>query len=105
MKILISLTLFTGMNQEVIQRVAQNMPRHMLQSLSQVANHTPHYLQTPGAASTTSAYGGVQISTPYTPSGQTPFLTPSQPTPRYNEQIDWTKAAAAWASHTTPRAG
>ncbi|OXU22488.1 hypothetical protein TSAR_006883 [Trichomalopsis sarcophagae] len=93
-----------GMNQEVIQRVAQNMPRHMLQSLSQVANHTPHYLQTPGAASTTSAYGGMQINTPYTPSGQTPFLTPNQPTPRYNEQIDWTKAAAAWASHTTPRA-
>lgn len=39
------------MNAEAIQRVAQNMPNHMLHSLSQVASHTPHYPHTPGAYS------------------------------------------------------
>lgn len=66
-----------SMNAEAIQRVAQNMPNHMLHSLSQVASHTPHYPHTPGA------YSLHQYpATPYTPSGQTPFMTPYA-TPRY----------------------
>ncbi|XP_024870105.1 transcription elongation factor SPT6-like [Temnothorax curvispinosus] len=89
----------SGMNQEAIQRVAQNLPHHMLHSLSQVANQTPHHYppHTPGAASAT-GYGGVHtyLNTPYTPSGQTPFMTAyqtphhtphhGQPTPRYGQQ-------------------
>lgn len=39
-----------GMNPEAIQRVAQNLPTHMMQTLSAVANQTPHYPHTPGAA-------------------------------------------------------
>ncbi|XP_012270306.1 transcription elongation factor SPT6 [Orussus abietinus] len=93
-----------AMNQEAIQRVAQNLPHHMLHSLSQVANHTPHHYHpphTPGAGST-AGYGGLHTypNTPYTPSGQTPFMTPyqtphqtphhtphhGQPTPRYGQQ-------------------
>lgn len=70
--------------QESIQRVAQNLPNHMLQSLTQAASQqTPHYPHTPGQYH--------YANTPYTPSGQTPFMTPyatphmniSQ-TPRYN---------------------
>ncbi|XP_078047458.1 transcription elongation factor SPT6 isoform X1 [Augochlora pura] len=89
----------SGMNQEAIQRVAQNLPHHMLHSLSQVANQTPHHYppHTPGTASV-AGYGGVHTypNTPYTPSGQTPFMTPyqtphhtphhGQPTPRYGQQ-------------------
>ncbi|KAL1140288.1 hypothetical protein AAG570_000220 [Ranatra chinensis] len=68
-----------GMNAEAIQRVAQNMPSHMLHSLSQVASHTPHYPHTPAA------YSVHQYpNTPYTPSGQTPFMTPYT-TPRYGQ--------------------
>ncbi|KOX79279.1 Transcription elongation factor SPT6 [Melipona quadrifasciata] len=89
-----------GMNQEAIQRVAQNLPHHMLHSLSQVANQTSHHYppHTPGTTSAT-GYGGVHTypNTPYTPSGQTPFMTPyqtphhtphhhGQPTPRYGQQ-------------------
>ncbi|XP_017793154.1 PREDICTED: transcription elongation factor SPT6-like isoform X2 [Habropoda laboriosa] len=88
------------MNQEAIQRVAQNLPHHMLHSLSQVANQTPHHYppHTPGTANAT-GYSGVHTypNTPYTPSGQTPFMTPyqtphhtphhhGQPTPRYGQQ-------------------
>ncbi|CAH0563642.1 unnamed protein product [Brassicogethes aeneus] len=79
---------FNNMNSEAIQRVAQNLPSHMMQTLSAVANQTPHYPpHTPGGA-----YGaGNYINTPYTPSGQTPFMTPyqtphSQQTPRYGQQ-------------------
>ncbi|KOC62569.1 Transcription elongation factor SPT6 [Habropoda laboriosa] len=90
----------SGMNQEAIQRVAQNLPHHMLHSLSQVANQTPHHYppHTPGTANAT-GYSGVHTypNTPYTPSGQTPFMTPyqtphhtphhhGQPTPRYGQQ-------------------
>ncbi|XP_029678136.1 transcription elongation factor SPT6 isoform X2 [Formica exsecta] len=89
----------SGMNQEAIQRVAQNLPHHMLHSLSQVANQTPHHYppHTPGTAGA-AGYGGVHTypNTPYTPSGQTPFMTPyqtphhtphhGQPTPRYGQQ-------------------
>lgn len=39
-----------GMNPEAIQRVAQNLPTHMMQTLSAVANQTPHYPHTPGGA-------------------------------------------------------
>lgn len=68
--------IFSGVNPDAIQRVAQNMPHHMLHSLSKVANHTPHHYPpyTPGAASVSNY--GVYGSTPYTPSGQTPFMTP-----------------------------
>lgn len=44
--------LFSGMNPEAIQRVAQNLPTHMLHSLSQVASQTPHYPHTPGGGAT-----------------------------------------------------
>ena len=40
--------MLTGVNPEAIQRVAQNIPSHMLHSLSQVASQTPHYPTTPG---------------------------------------------------------
>ncbi|XP_066246684.1 transcription elongation factor SPT6 [Euwallacea similis] len=78
-------TPFNSMNLEAIQRVAQNLPSHTLQSLSAVANQTPHYPHTPGGA-----YGANYINTPYTPSGQTPFMTPYQTphahqTPRYGQ--------------------
>ncbi|XP_071442779.1 transcription elongation factor SPT6 isoform X2 [Hetaerina americana] len=82
-----------NMNPETIQRVAQNLPSHMLHSLSQAASHTPHYPHTPGGgtAGYSSAYG-TYANTPYTPSGQTPFMTPyqtphgSSQTPRYGQQ-------------------
>ncbi|KOC62723.1 Transcription elongation factor SPT6 [Habropoda laboriosa] len=70
-----------GVNSDAIQRVAQNMPHHMLHSLSKVANQTPHYPPyTPGTASVNNY--GMYGSTPYTPSGQTPFMTP-YPTPHH----------------------
>lgn len=79
-----------GVNSEAIQRVAQNIPSHMLHSLSQVASQTPHYPTTPGGFNMPT-----YPNTPYTPSGQTPFMTPyhtphhpgvSQQTPRYGQQ-------------------
>ncbi|KAI4456284.1 transcription elongation factor spt6 [Holotrichia oblita] len=77
---------FNAMNSETLQRVVQNLPNHMMQTLSAVANQTPHYPHTPGAYA-----ANTYINTPYTPSGQTPFLTPyqtphSQQTPRYGQQ-------------------
>lgn len=65
-----------GVNPDAIQRVAQNMPHHMLHSLTKVASQTPHHYTpyTPGAASVNNY--GMYGSTPYTPSGQTPFMTP-----------------------------
>lgn len=71
---------------DAIHKVAKSMPHHMLHSLSQVASKTPHYPHTPG-------YGGQSsyVNTPYTPSGQTPFMTPYQTphnstqTPRYGQ--------------------
>ncbi|KAG5681165.1 hypothetical protein PVAND_010625 [Polypedilum vanderplanki] len=62
-----------SVHNEAIQRVAQNLPTHMFNSLAQATNTTPHY---------------PQANTPYTPSGQTPFLafTPhSSQTPRYGQ--------------------
>ncbi|XP_053981515.1 transcription elongation factor SPT6-like [Hylaeus volcanicus] len=66
-----------GVNPDAIQKVAQSMPHHMLHSLSKVASQTPHNYPpcTPGTASVNN-YGGIYGSTPYTPSGQTPFMTP-----------------------------
>ncbi|KAH0952476.1 hypothetical protein HN011_000116 [Eciton burchellii] len=89
----------SGMNQEVIERVAHNLPHQVLHSLSLVANQTPHHYppHTPGATGA-AGYSGVHTypNTPYTPSGQTPFMTPyqtphhtphhGQPTPRYGQQ-------------------
>lgn len=46
------------MNPETIQRVAQNLPSHMMQTLSAVANQTPHYPHTPGGA-----YGANYLNT------------------------------------------
>lgn len=46
------------MNPEAIQRVAQNLPSHMMQTLSAVANQTPHYPHTPGGA-----YGANYLNT------------------------------------------
>lgn len=74
-----------SMSTEAIQRVAQNLPSHMVQALSAATNQTPHYPHTPGG------YGANYINTPYTPSGQTPYMTPfqtphTQQTPRYGQQ-------------------
>lgn len=69
---------------DAIHKVAQNMPQHMMHSLSQATSHTPHYPHTPG-------YG--QINTPYTPSGQTPFMTPYH-TPHHSPHMT--------PMHTTP---
>ncbi|KAK7079180.1 Transcription elongation factor SPT6 [Halocaridina rubra] len=68
-----------------IQKVAQNLNPHMLHNLSQAAN-TPYGGQTPGAFS--QGYSNY-ANTPYTPSGQTPFMTPyttpgPSNTPRYS---------------------
>lgn len=67
---------------EAINKVARNLPTHMLHSLSQVANKTPHYPHTPGVYGAQSSY----VNTPYTPSGQTPFMTPYQNTPHHVTQ-------------------
>ncbi|XP_076167976.1 transcription elongation factor SPT6 [Ptiloglossa arizonensis] len=71
-----------GLNTDAIQKVAQNMPHHMLHSLSKVASQTPRNYPpcTPGTASVNNY--GMYGSTPYTPSGQTPFMTPYH-TPRH----------------------
>ncbi|XP_068217415.1 transcription elongation factor SPT6 isoform X2 [Palaemon carinicauda] len=68
-----------------IQKVAQNLNPHMLHNLSQAATNTPYGGQTPGAFS--QGYSNY-ANTPYTPSGQTPFMTPyttpgPSNTPRY----------------------
>jgi len=60
----------SGVNSETLQRVAQSIPSHMLHSLTQAA----HFQGTPGAF-------GYPANTPYTPSGQTPFMTPYNNTP------------------------
>ncbi|XP_053682343.1 transcription elongation factor SPT6 isoform X2 [Sabethes cyaneus] len=63
---------------DTIQKMAQTMPAHLLTSLTQATGHTPHYGYTPGDIGSTSNY----ITTPYTPSGQTPYMTPYQQTPQ-----------------------
>lgn len=69
---------------DAIHKVAQNMPAHMMQSLSQATSHS-HYPHTPGY--------GQNINTPYTPSGQTPFMTPYH-TPHHSDHMT--------PMHTTP---
>jgi len=59
-----------AVNPETLHRVAQSMPSHMLQNLSKAA----HFQGTPGPF-------GYPANTPYTPSGQTPFMTPYATTP------------------------
>lgn len=91
---------------DAIHKVAKNMPSHMLQSLSQVASKTPHYPTfTPGyGSSSTSGGQSSYVNTPYTPSGQTPFMTPyhtphhSSQTPRYGQ----TQSHGYSQGHNTP---
>lgn len=67
------------------------------QQMSQnVSLHTPHFSSTPG-------YHGGYVNTPYTPSGQTPFMTPyttphSSQTPRYGSN---TPSPGSSTSHLT----
>lgn len=68
-------------NSDAITKLAQNMPTHMLNSLSQATSHTPRYDYTPGDFGSTSNY----VTTPYTPSGQTPYMTPYQQTPHSSQ--------------------
>lgn len=90
---------------DAINKVARNMPSHMLHSLAQVANKTPHYPHTPG-------YGGQSsyVNTPYTPSGQTPFMTPYQTphhavqTPRYG-QVTPSNSNGTFAEPRPPQSG
>ncbi|XP_053670514.1 transcription elongation factor SPT6 [Anopheles nili] len=71
---------FSDINSETIESVAKNMPSHMLNSLSAAAHHTPHYSYTP------LEYGSSNfVTTPYTPSGQTPYMTPYQQTPHFSQ--------------------
>ncbi|XP_041765514.1 transcription elongation factor SPT6 [Anopheles merus] len=71
---------FSDINSETIESVAKNMPTHMLNSLSAAAHHTPHYSYTP------LEYGSSNfVTTPYTPSGQTPYMTPYQQTPHFSQ--------------------
>lgn len=63
---------YNNMNSEAIQRVAQSLQPHMISTLSTITNHHPYGHQP-------HLY---PLNTPYTPSGQTPFLTPYQSTPR-----------------------
>lgn len=75
----------SSLGADAIHKVAQSMPPHMMHSLSQATSHTPHYPHTPGY--------GHNINTPYTPSGQTPFMTPYH-TPHHSPHMT--------PMHTTP---
>uniref|UniRef100_T1GUP5 Transcription elongation factor SPT6 n=1 Tax=Megaselia scalaris TaxID=36166 RepID=T1GUP5_MEGSC len=93
----------TPMNSDVIHKVAQNMPSHMLHSLSQSMGQTPHYGTTPGYGQGQSAY----VNTPYTPSGQTPFMTPyhtphSSQTPRYGQSTPRHHMNSNSSVHSSP---
>lgn len=66
---------------DTAQKFGRNMSSHMLNSLSQSASNTPHYGYTPGDFGSTSNY----VTTPYTPSGQTPYMTPYQQTPHSSQ--------------------
>ncbi|CAL4068292.1 unnamed protein product [Meganyctiphanes norvegica] len=75
-----------------IQKVAQNMNPNMLHNLSAAASTTPYGAHTPGGYSQGTPYSvNSYANTPYTPSGQTPFMTPyatpgPSTTPRYGNQ-------------------
>lgn len=66
---------------DAIQKLAQNIPSHMFNSLSQATSQTPRF----GCASYDSGNAGNYVTTPYTPSGQTPYMTPYQQTPLSNQ--------------------
>ncbi|XP_037068025.1 LOW QUALITY PROTEIN: transcription elongation factor SPT6-like, partial [Pollicipes pollicipes] len=72
-----------NVNAEAVARVAQNLSGNVLHNLSQAAAHTPGYYP----------------NTPYTPSGQTPFMTPYATTPRYQGGGGGGSGAAAAAAH------
>ncbi|XP_068086670.1 transcription elongation factor SPT6 [Anabrus simplex] len=96
-----------NMNTEAIQRVAQTLPTHMLHSLSQVASQTPHYPHTPSGAAYGASVHTTYPNTPYTPSGQTPFMTPyhtphTTQTPRYDQQPPPQQPPQMTPSHQGP---
>jgi len=78
-----------GVDASTIQKVAQNMNPNMLHNLSAAASTTPYGAHTPGGYSQGTPYSvNSYANTPYTPSGQTPFMTPyatpgPSTTPRY----------------------
>lgn len=75
-----------GVDAFTIQKVAQNLNPQMLHNLSQAATNTPCSVNTSGGFS----HGfSKYANTPYTPSDQTPFMTPyatpgPSTIPRYN---------------------
>lgn len=80
----VSRTPFSGSpkySNDAIQRLAHNIPSQMVNSSSQAANHTPRLEY----ASCDSGNTGNYVTTPYTPSGQTPYMTPYQQTPMSNQ--------------------
>lgn len=83
----------SSLGADAIHKVAQNMPHHMMQSLSQATSHTPHYPHTPGY--------GQNINTPYTPSGQTPFMTPYH-TPHHSPHMTPMNTTPYNTPHHTP---
>lgn len=66
---------------DTIKKIAQNIPSHMFSSLSQATIETPRF----GYTSCDSGNTGHFVTTPYTPSGQTPYMTPYQQTPLSNQ--------------------
>lgn len=83
----------SSLGADAIHKVAQNMPQHMMQALSQATSHTPHYPHTPGY--------GQNINTPYTPSGQTPFMTPYH-TPHHSPHMTPMNTTPYSTPHHTP---
>lgn len=83
----------SSLGADAIHKVAQSMPQHMMQSLSQATSHTPHYPHTPGY--------GQNINTPYTPSGQTPFMTPYH-TPHHSPHMTPMNTTPYNTPHHTP---
>lgn len=71
---------FFLLTDDTIRKVAQNMPSSMLHSLSQVTNTTPQNQYTPGTHGGQSSY---TVNTPYTPSGQTPYISKYFLSPSY----------------------
>uniref|UniRef100_A0A2M3YZ36 Transcription elongation factor SPT6 n=1 Tax=Anopheles braziliensis TaxID=58242 RepID=A0A2M3YZ36_9DIPT len=91
---------FSDLNSEAIESVAKNMPPHMLSSLSAAAHHTPHYSYTP------LEYGSSNfVTTPYTPSGQTPYMTPYQQTPHFSQTPRYGTSTPSQYSNKSSYAG
>ncbi|XP_055593404.1 transcription elongation factor SPT6 [Uranotaenia lowii] len=66
---------------DAFQKNSQTTSSQMLNSSSYSANNTPRYGYTPGDISNASNY----VTTPYTPSGQTPYMTPYHQTPHSSQ--------------------